>query len=118
MRKLILAPFCLLLAACNTTGPMVLTKTSVVDRPKFDAQEPRPASQNGVQWMIITRDNVGAKLDELEKTQGVVTLFALTPQGYQNLSINIAELRRYIAEKNASYLAVKKYYETPVESKK
>ena len=50
---------------------------------------------------------------EIEKRGGVVTLFALTPQGYQNLSLNTSELRRYIQQQNAVIAAMKKYYEAP-----
>ena len=77
---------------------------------------PAPAVQQPVNWIVITKDNAAEKIAELERSQGVVALFALTPQGYQNLSINVAELRRYIQQQNAVLAAVREYYETPVQN--
>lgn len=120
MKKFILSlPLFVLLAACGSTGgPTVLTKTEFQDRPKFVAPEVQPARQTDVKWIVITKDNFAQKIAELEKTQGEITFFALTPQGYQNLSVNIAELRRYIEQQNATFAAVKKYYETSVNDGK
>jgi hypothetical protein len=39
-------------------------------------------------------------------------LFALTPDGYQAISINGAEMRRYIQQLNAIILAMRAYYES------
>lgn len=114
MKKLLLLPLVLFLGACNTT-PKVFVAPEFQDRAKFVTPEVSPAQQMNVEWVILNRENVGQKIAELEKKNGSVSLFALTPQGYQNLSINIAELRRYIQQQNATIAALKKYYEEPVK---
>jgi predicted transcriptional regulator len=35
-------------------------------------------------------------------------LFALTPQGYQNLSMNVSEMRRFMQQQQAIIAALKK----------
>ena len=119
MKTFILSlPLVVLLAGCNTTGPQVLTKVEFQDRPKFVVTEVSPARQMDVKWIVITKDNFAQKIAEIEKTQGETSFFALTPQGYQNLSVNISELRRYIEQQNATFAAVRRYYETPVNDGK
>jgi hypothetical protein len=115
MKKLLLLPIAALLAGCNST-PKVLTNPVLQDRPKFAVSDPMPANQSPLNWVVLTKDNASEKIAELEKKQGVVSVFALTPQGYQNLSINVAELRRYIQQQNATIAAIKEYYETPVNN--
>ena len=62
-----------------------------------------------MEWVIITASNAEEKLEML-KSKDNVTYFALTPQGYQNLSMNVAELRRYIEQQNAVIAAYQAYY--------
>lgn len=114
MKKLLLVlPLTVLLAACQSS-PMVLSNPILQDRPRFVPPETTPAAQAPVNWIVITRENAAQKIAELEASEGRVALFALTPQGYQNLSLNVAELRRYIQQQNATIAAIKQYYETPV----
>lgn len=114
MKKLLLLPLLLTLGACGSTGPKVLTATEFADRPKFVTPEVTPAQQMNVEWQIITKDNAAQKISAQEKKTGSATFFALTSQGYQNLSLNISELRRYIQQQKATIEALKKYYEAPV----
>ena len=51
------------------------------------------------------------KLLALTAGVGAAGIIGLTPDGYQNLSVNIAELRRYIKQQNAAIQAMKNYYE-------
>lgn len=115
IKSLFVLPLAILVAGCQSTST-VLTNPVLQDRPKMNVQMPAPANQTPVNWIVLTKDNAAEKIAELEKKQGVVSVFALTPQGYQNLSINVAELRRYIQQQNATIAAVKEYYETPIKN--
>lgn len=115
MRKILfLAPIAMLLAGCQS-APTVISNPVLQDRPRMVVNNPTPANQAPVNWIVITKDNAAEKIAELERTQGVVALFALTPQGYQNISMNVSELRRYIQQQNATIAAIKEYYETPMQ---
>lgn len=103
----------LALAGCASTETKMYVKPEVVERPKLEVPTPAPVSQLRFDWIVITKENAEQKFAEIEKRGGVVTLFALTPQGYQNLSLNTSELRRYIQQQNAVIAAMKKYYEAP-----
>lgn len=109
----------LLLAGCNAGKNKVLDKPVLHDRAELIVPSVQPVTQNKMDWVILTPQNVEVKMRELSKT-GNVTYFALTPQGYQNLSMNVAELRRYIEQQNAVIAAYKTYYknEKPPEPEK
>jgi hypothetical protein len=106
------------LAGCATAPGQLLVKPQMVDRPKLEVPTPQPVQQLGFEWVVINKDNAEAKFKEIEAKGGSVTFFALTPQGYQNLSMNVAELRRYIQQQNAVIAAMKKYYEAPTQDPK
>ena len=113
MRKFLLAiPFALLLAGCQTTN--TISTPVLQDRPAFVPPSIPPAKQAPINWIVLNKGNAAEKIAELEKTDGVVAVLALTPRGYENLSMNVAELRRYIQQQNAIIAAIKEYYETPV----
>jgi hypothetical protein len=115
MKKILVLPLLFVLGACASAGPKVFVAPEMIDRPKITLPDTPPALQTNLEWHIITRANAEQKLKEIESKQGTVTLFALTSQGYQNLSMNTAELRRYIQQQNATMAALKQYYEAPVK---
>lgn len=112
MKKLLIA-LPLLLAACGSQ-PTVVSRPVIHERPPFVPPSITPAQQQPVEWVVITRDNSENKFRELETRSGSSTVFALSPQGYQNLSLNVAELRRFIEQQNSVITAMRRYYEEPV----
>jgi hypothetical protein len=105
---LYIAALAFLLSGC-ASKTKVFDKPVLVDRAELIVPQSQPASQTAVEWVILTPSNVEAKMLELQG-KGNVSYFALTPQGYQNLSMNVAELRRYIEQQNAVIAAYQKYY--------
>jgi hypothetical protein len=102
--KIVSASLCgLLLSGCNSTK--VFDKPVLVDRAELIVPSIQPVSQNNMEWIIITPENF-----ERIHANGNVTYFSLTAKGYQNLSMNVAELRRYIEQQNAVIAAYQKYY--------
>jgi hypothetical protein len=98
----------LLLAGCNQTTK-VFDKPVLVDRTELMVPPVQPVVQNDMSWIVITPENYSQKIEELS-TKGNVVLFALTPQGYQTLAMNLAEMRKFIQSQNATVIAYKDYY--------
>jgi hypothetical protein len=112
MKKFLIIPLIAVLAACNSTGTI---KPVIQDRPDLVLPKLRPVQQRPVNWSVITRKNLESKLAQLEKDGGSVALIATTPEGYKNMSLNAAELRRFIQEQGAQIDALKEYYEADSE---
>ena len=99
----------LLLSGCAATKPKIIDSPILIDRPELILPKVQPANQTSMEWVIITASNAEEKLEMLKSKENVV-YFALTAQGYQNLSMNVAELRRYIEQQNAVIAAYQAYY--------
>ena len=60
-----------------------------------------------VEWRVLTPETMQEYLDALEAGNAPVdAYYGLTPKGYENLSTNIAEVKRYIRQA----LSIIKYY--------
>lgn len=112
MKKLLVLTAIILLSGCGlmTTKEVVPTPT-LVQRPELTVPDIQPAQQLNFKWYVITKDNFDEKIKELQKDGNTsIIFFAITPEGYQALSMNTAELRRYIQQQNAVIKALKEYY--------
>jgi hypothetical protein len=98
-----------LLVGCASTKPKIIDKPVLVERMELILPQVQPVSQSPMEWVAITASNAEEKLEMLKSKENV-TYFALTAQGYQNLSLNVAELRRYIEQQNAVIAAYQAYY--------
>lgn len=113
MKYVVILISALCLSACSTFGSMfdrIITKPIEVTKPPLVVQQPTPVNQEEMIFYVITRENFEEKMAEIEMQNGEVALYALTVNGYRNLSINVAELRRYIEQQNAIIDAYKEYY--------
>lgn len=63
-----------------------------------------------VEWIIITENNYEQVFERLKKENKDVVLFGVTAEGYENLALNISDLRTHIEQKNAIIVAYKRYY--------
>ena len=109
MKKLIIV-LTLLLVGCGGVD-IFHTKPELVQKPILQVTPPEPVQQLPVEWVVVRRETSEAIFNEIEAKGGTVALFAITPQGYVNLSMNMAELRRYIKQQNATVITLKQYYE-------
>jgi hypothetical protein len=66
-----------------------------------------------VDWYVVNADNIDEFLSRIESDVGEVVFIAITPKGYENLALGIADLRRYILQQQEIIL----YYEQQVKPK-
>ena len=62
-------------------------------------------------WFVVSENNIHdflAKLSKIQGVEAVPTFFALSPQGYEKMSGNLQEMRRYILEQKEIIV----YYKT------
>jgi|TARA_R110000851_G_scaffold5963_9_gene24264 hypothetical protein len=64
-------------------------------------ERPKAVKFPPVDWYVVTEENLEEKLAELEANTGNIVFFAITPKGYENLALGIAEMRRYIKDTQA-----------------
>jgi len=74
---------------------------------------PKPVQLVDTRVYVVNSENLEDFLKEFEDTNGTVAFVALGMKDYQNLALNIAELRRYINQQGEIIV----YYETAVAPK-
>lgn len=96
--------------ATNEVQPVVIS-TVAAQKTALALKDPDPIKTRKVQWFVITPENAESVFAELQKKKYSLVLFGLTDDGYENLSLNIAEIRAYMTEQKAIVEAYREYYE-------
>lgn len=106
----------LLLATISLTGcalftPRVETETVVI-RQNIPIQE-RPSSVDlhPVKFYAVSENNLESFLEDFRARYGDIVFFAITVPHYENMSLNLAELRRFILQQRNLIM----YYETSIQ---
>lgn len=98
------------LAACGSTE-RVVTKTEFQVPQVFHPSPPPQVTPLDVDWIVVNREKLKELVKEAEQKGDKLPLLALTPTGYQNLSLTIQELKRYILQQREIILYYKRTYE-------
>lgn len=85
----------------------VVVKTVETKRPAPIVPAVDPLKMRTVTWSVVTPDNIDAKFAALN---GDKVLFALTADGYQNMALNLADVRASIQQYNQIIETYKKSY--------
>ena len=113
MNKLIIALLALTLTGCSAfrkPEEVVVTNT-VIQAPNIPLQtSPRPVNMIDIKWYTVTTDNIDDFEKNFENDNGDLVFFAISVPHYQNLSLNLAEIRRYIEQQQAIII----YYENQI----
>ena len=96
--------------ATNEVQPVVIS-TVPAQKTALALKDPDPIKTRKVHWFVITPENAESVFAELQKKKYSLVLFGLTDDGYENLSLNIAEIRAYMTEQKAIVEAYREYYE-------
>lgn len=98
----------LLLSNCGTPKQVeVQTKYIKTNIPK--QTHPAPLQLSNVHWYVVTKDNLDEFIKRFKKEHGKVVFIATTVQGYQNIAVNTAELKRYIDQQKQIIAFYEKY---------
>jgi hypothetical protein len=80
--------------------------------------DPEPITTKPIKWRVITPDNVDAVWEQLEQDNEDAVVFAITADGYQQLAVTIAELRKLIVTQRVIIQKYREYYEPAKPEKK
>lgn len=90
-----------LLSACSTQPPVepvtsVEVRTVEVPRPAPIVPNVDQLDLRQVEWVVITPENIDQKFAEIK--EGELVFFALTRDGYENLVLNLSDIRSNIEQ--------------------
>jgi len=110
VKYLILLPVILVLASCSTPEPEIVVRTEFVKQNIPVVARPRGVSLVAPTFYVVNRDNFEEFIAEFSKKNITNTFIAMSVKDYENLSLGIADLRRYIEQQSEVIV----YYESQV----
>ena len=111
LRSLILSTLVLSLVACGSIRKIEVT-TASIERVPLTLSNVDTLELDEVTWIVITPENIDQVFRDLETKNFDIVLFALTDDGYENISVNIAKIKKLVLQQKAVMAAYKRYYET------
>jgi len=72
--------------------------------------QPKPLQLNDTRVFVVTKDNYDEFVKEFTDTYGELAFVALSMKDYENLALNIADIKRYLEQQKEIIL----YYEKAV----
>ena len=119
LRLLLAGILLLLLSSCTGTKPppepVVVTETEYVYRTIPLQASPKPVTLYDIEFYAVTKETLDEFIEKFEKENGVVAFFALSVPDYEDLSMNVAELKRYIESQDAIILYYQENISAPEE---
>src|SRR6056300_538778 len=115
---MILSLSLVLLTGCSSlwkTDPEIKVVTKIEKTVVPTVPRPKPVQLNDVKIYVVSRDeNYEEFIKEFEAKNGGDAYIAISVKDYENLSLNFAELRRYIEQQKQIII----YYEDAVKPQK
>ena len=113
---LLLSLLAVFLTSCGSSVKEIQVSTVEVSKTPLNIQNLDPLQLQGVEWIIITKDNAMEIFEEVKSKGGEYSLFALTDTGYEKLALNFTDIRNRLAEQRQILLSYKEYYEPAFET--
>lgn len=129
MKYIVIAVATVTLSGCSTLSGLfkkdaepVVVKKEEVARTPLNLDNPTPLKTTPPQWIVVTPKNIDQVWRDLREKKVDLVLFAITDDGYEQLSLDFAQIRNFIEQQRQIIMQYKKYYEpadkTPKEEKK
>ena len=105
-----------ILSGCSSMPQRIEVSAKPVDKPELVLPNADGIRMKNVEWVLITPENFEEKVAEIEATGRPVVFFALTDEGYENISMNFSSIRAYIQQQQAIIAAYENYYKNANEA--
>ena len=117
MKKLIILLPVMALFLVGCAGNKVKPESKVVIQKVIEKKlplnipNPEPLDLDKVEWIIVTEENINEVWAQIQADNEGVALFALRHGDYEQLALNIADIKKLIGEYVIILKQYKKYYE-------
>lgn len=121
--KLVTVPVAslLILSGCSLwqkPEPEIKTVTQVQRITVPIVARPKPIDLVDVQVFVVNKDNIDQFVKDFTAKHGEFAVVSLSIDSYENLALNIADLRRYINQQNDIIVYYEDSMKQPTEEKK
>tara|TARA_R110002167_G_scaffold125274_3_gene305341 strand:+ start:860 stop:1258 length:399 start_codon:yes stop_codon:yes gene_type:complete len=102
-----------LLTGClgrNDIPAPIQIKTKPIDKPELNLPQADELVQRKIEWILITPENYEKAFLNIKNKGRPLVLFGLTDKGYENISLNLSDIRMYISQQQSIISAYERYY--------
>ena len=98
-----------IVSGCNTYKALTetITQTEVVKANVPIQERPKKVDLNSINWYVVTERNLPEFITRFEGENGALVFYAMSVRDYATLSLNMADLKRYILQQKEIII----YYE-------
>lgn len=112
MKYLIALCATLVLANCAQPESEIITQVEYVEKDIPIVSRPEPVDIVAPKFYVVNKDNFDKFITEFRSKNGTETFIAISVKDYENLSLSVAEIKRYLDQQNEVIV----YYETQVRN--
>jgi len=102
--------------ACSPEQEVLKISTTPVARPTLLLPQADEVVARPVEWIVITPDNFEEKMSELAASGEAVVVFGVTGTGYENLSLNLSDIRALVEQQQQIIIAYNRYYNQSIRA--
>ena len=101
-------------SGCSTLTPQkeIVYKTEYVGCEVEIQPRPEPVKLDNIYWYVVTQENLEEFEKKFAERHDEFVFYAISVPDYEDLSVNMSELRRYIEQQKNLII----YYEENIES--
>jgi len=111
MKYLIVLCAALVLASCAQPEPQTVVQTQYIEKNITIVPRPEAVNLTAPQFYVVNAKNFNEFIERFSVEHGSKTFIVLSVKDYENLSLSVAELKRYIEQQNEIIV----YYEEQVK---
>ena len=108
------------LAGCSLWSSPPVQKieisTTPVEKPQLVLPKADQLFQRPIESIIITPENAEEAFKSIQGRGRPILLFGVTDKGYENLALNLSDLRSYLQQQKAIIAAYENYYQQSNEA--
>ena len=98
-------------AACSAKPKQIEISAKPIEKPELVLPPVDEVNMRNVEWIVINEANLEAVIKQLKVSKGEFAVYALTGEGYGNLSLNFSDIRALVQQQQAIILAYEDYYQ-------
>jgi|TARA_B110000495_G_scaffold47091_1_gene39145 hypothetical protein len=104
-----------LLTACSSIPNLLKVDTAPVEKPELIVPSVDVYNARSLEWVVVTPENVDEVFKKLTDSKTDLVLYAITDDGYENLTLNMADIIKLLKQQQAIIAAYKKYTDEDVQ---